>query len=148
MRKVNILIIILLLACIFLSSCATTPVTPVSLRDYKPVNLEEAAVISVIISFEESLNQADKQRLSSILADEAKMMHGRDKKILTKEEYEKILPQRIKEMGIIKFSNPLVDINQDVATVIADYKSRVAILEYSFKLKKMGDKWLILANSY
>lgn len=147
MSKTTILMI-LLLACIFLSSCATTPITPMALRDYKPANHEEAAVISVIISFEESLNQADKQKLSGILADEAKMMHGRDKKTLTKKEYENVLSQRIKEMGIIKFSNPRVDINQDVATVKADYKSRVAILAYSFKLKKTGDKWFIIANSF
>lgn len=76
------------------------------------------------------------------------MMHAREKKILTKEEYAKILPERIKEMGIIKFSNPKIKIDRDNATVRADYESRVVSMPYSFNLKKIGDKWLILANSY
>lgn len=139
------LLIMLLFAWIFLSSCAVTPVT---LRDYKPVNPEEAAIISVVIAFEESLNKVDQKTLLSILSDEAKMMHARDKKILTKEEYARILPERIKEMGIIKFSNPKIKIDRDIATVQADYESRVVSMPYSFNLKKIGGKRLILANSY
>ncbi|RJR44571.1 MAG: nuclear transport factor 2 family protein [Desulfobacteraceae bacterium] len=147
MKKMTVLFISLSLF-ISLAGCATAPVTPVAVREYKPVNAEEAAVISVIIAFEESFNQADAKKMSSILADEAKMMHGWNKQILTKEEYKKILPQRIKEMGVVTFSNPRIEINQGEATVWADYKSRVAVLNYSFKLKKMGDKWLIMSNSF
>ncbi len=75
-------------------------------------------------------------------------MHGRERKIMTKEEYVRILPERIKEMGIIKFSNPKIKIDRDTATVQADYESRVVSMPYSFNLKKIGDKWFILANSY
>ena len=65
----------------FLTSCAATPV---ALRDYKPANPEEAAIISVVIAFEESLNKVDQKTFLSIMADDAKIMHGREKKIFTK----------------------------------------------------------------
>jgi ketosteroid isomerase-like protein len=150
MRKETIsgYFLLLLGACYFLVSCATPPVTPVALKDYKSASPEEAAIVAVVIAFEECLNNADQKRLLSILADEAKMMHGRDKRIMTKKEYVNILPERIKEMGIIKFSNTKTEVSLDTATVKADYVGRAAVLDYLFKLKKFGDKWLIMSNSY
>ena len=147
MKKETVLksFFLLLGVCFFLTSCA---LAPVALRDYKPANPEEAAIISVIIAFEDSLNKVDQKTFLSIMADDAQIVHGREKKIFTKQEYAKILPQRIKEMGIIKFSNPKIRIDRDIATVRADYESKVASLQYLFELKKFGDKWLILANSY
>ena len=144
MRK-KTLLIMLLLAWVCLTSCAVTPVT---LRDYKPANSEEAAIISVIIAFEESFNKVDQKLFLSIMADGAQIMHGAQRKIFTKEEYVNILPERIKEMGIIKFSNPKIKIDRDTAIVKADYESRVVSMPYSFNLKKIGGKWLILSNSY
>ncbi len=82
------------------------------------------------------------------MADEARIMHGRERKIFTKEEFVHILPERINEMGIIKFSNPKIKIDRDTATVQVDYESRVVNMPYSFNLKKIGGKWFILANSY
>ena len=143
MKKIPLILV--LLAWAYLMGCAVTPVT---LRDYKPANPEEASIIAVIIAFEESFNKADQKLFLSIMADGAQIMHGVQRKIFTKEEYVNILPERIKEMGIIKFSNPKIKIDRDIATVQADYESRVAILRYSFELKKFGDKWLMLANSY
>ncbi len=144
MRK-KTLLVLLLLVVVDLTGCA---VTPVALRDYKPANPEEAAIISVVIAFEESFNKMDQKLFLSIMADEARIMHGRERKIFNKEEYAKILPERFKEIGIIKFSNPKIKIDRDTAAVQADYESRVVSMPYSFNLKKIGGKWLILANSY
>jgi hypothetical protein len=145
MRK-KTLLILLLLAWVYLTSCA---VTPVILKEYKPANPEEAAVISVIIAFEESFNKVDQKLFLSIMADGAQIMHGAQRKIFTKEEYVNILPERIKEMGTIKFSNPKIKIERDIATVQAIYDGKVAVgMPYSFELKKTGDKWLILSNSF
>ncbi len=147
MRKMmkEALLFLLLLAVVDLTGCA---VTSVALRDYKPANPEEAAIISVIIAFEESFNKVDPKLFLSIMADEARIMHGRERKIMTKEEYVRILPERIKEMGIIKFSNPKIKIDRDTAMVQADYESRVVSMPYSFNLKKIGDKWFIVNNAY
>ena len=141
MRK-KTLLILLLLAWVYLTSCAVT------LKNYKPANPEEVAIISAIIAFEESFNKVDQKLFLSIMADGAQIMHGAQRKIFTKEEYVNILPERIKEMGIIKFSNPKIKIDRDIATVQATYESKNIIMPYSLKFKKSGDKWLILSNSY
>jgi len=120
----------------------------VALRDYKPKNPDEAAIISSVIAWEESFNNADQNKFLSIVADDARIMHGAQKKIYTKEEYVKILPERIKQMGIIKFSNPKIRISGDTAKVQAYYEGKIAHMDYYFELKKFGDKWLILANSF
>jgi ketosteroid isomerase-like protein len=143
--KKKTLLLLAFSAWVYLMSCA---VAPVALRDYNPANPDEAAIISVIIAFEESFNKADQNKFLSIVADDARIMHGTQRKIFTKEEYARILPERIKEMGIIKFSNPKIRISRDIATVQAYYEGRVASMQYYFELKKFGDKWLILANSY
>ena len=147
MKKEIILrgVILLLGVCFFLTGCAATPVP---LRDYKPANPEEVAIIAVINAFEESFNKVDQKLFLSIMAEGAQIMHGAQRKIFTKEEYVHILPERIKEMGTIKFSNPKIKIERDIATVQAHYEGKIAIMSYSFELKKIGDKWLILSNAY
>jgi len=118
------------------------------LKNYKAANPEEGAIISVIVAFEESFNKVDQQLFLSIMADEARIMHGREKKIFNKEEYARILPERIKEIGIISFSNPKIKIDGAIATVQATYGSNVVTMPYLFELKKYGDKWLILRNAF
>ncbi len=119
----------------------------VGLRDYKPANPDQAAIIAVIIAWEESFNNIDQDKFRSIVADDARIMHGVQKKIYTKEEYVKILLERKKQMGIVKFSKPKIKMSGDSATVEAFYESKVAQMDYYFELKRIGDKWLILANS-
>jgi ketosteroid isomerase-like protein len=122
---------------------------PVALRDYKPANPDEAAIISVVIGWEDCLNNADQNKFRSIVADDARITHGLpQRKIFTKEEYVKILPERIKQVGIIKFSNPKIRISGDTAKVQVYYEGKVAHMDYYLELKKSGDKWLILANSF
>ena len=139
---------LLLLACLAWFYSMICAAAPVALRDYKPANAEEAAIISVVIAWEESFNNADQDKFRSIVADDARIMHGPQKKIYTKEEYVKILPERIKQMGIIKFSNPKIRISGDTAKVQAYYEGKFAHMDYYFELKKFGDKWLIIANSF
>jgi len=140
------LLLLVFLAWVYLTSCA---VAPVALKDYKPANPDEAAIISVIIGFEESLNKADQNKFLSIVADEARIMHGTQKKIYNKEEYARFLPERLKEMGTIKFSNPRIQIEREIGAVQAIYDGKiVAGLPYSFELKKIRGKWLILSNTF
>ena len=144
--KKKTLLLLVFLAWVYLMSCA---VAPVALKDYKPANPDEAAIISVIIAFEESLNKADQNKFLSIVADDARIMHGTQKKIYTKEEYARFLPERLKEMGTIKFSNPRIQIEREIGTVQAIYDGKIVTgLPYSFELKKIGGKWLILSNSF
>ena len=132
----------LCIAWVCLISCAVT------LKNYKPVNPEEAAIISTLIVFEEGFNKEDQKKILSIVADEAQIMIGRAGKLVNKEEYAKILPERFKAIGAISISNPKIKIDRDTATVKAHYESRVVGMPYSFNLKKIGGKWLILSNSY
>lgn len=140
--KKKTLLIMVLLAWACLMGCAVT------LKNYKPANPEEAAIIAVIIAFEESFNKADQKLFLSIMADDARIMHGREKRIFNKEEYARILPERMKEIGIISFSNPKIKIDREMATVQATYQSKMITMPYSFELKKYGDKWLILRNVF
>ena len=127
----------------FLTSCAVT------LKNYKPANPEEAAIISVLITFEEAFNNADSKAMLSIVADEAQIMIGREGKLVNKEEYDKILPERFKAIGAITISNPKIKIERDIATVKVEISSiRISGMPYTNKLKKLGDKWLIRAAEY
>lgn len=82
------------------------------------------------------------------MADDAQIMHGREKKIFIKEEYVKILPERINEVGIISFSGPNIKTDGDRATVQATFTSKFIIMPHFFELKKFGDKWLIFRNAF
>ena len=143
--KKKTFLLLALSAWVYSTVCAAAPV---ALRDYKPANSDEAAIISVVIAWEESFNNVDQDKFLSIVADDAKIMHGTQKKIFTKQEYVKILLERKKQMGTIKFSNPKIRISGDIAKVQAYYEGKIAHMDYYFEVKKFGDKWLILANSF
>ena len=140
--KAKAILILLVWALICLTSCA------VPLKNYKPANPEEAAIISVLITFEDAFNKADSKAMLNIMIDDARIMYGREKKMATKDEYAKILPERFKEVGPISHSNPKIKINGDIATVSTSLESSRGSLKNSYKLKKLGDKWLILATEY
>ncbi len=134
-----------MLAWFCLVSCA------VSLKNYKPANPEEAAVIAILIAFEENFNKGDPKGVLDVIADEAKITYGDpgNKKVGTKEEYGNVLPDRFKTVGSLWISDPKIRIEGDVAIVRTRMGSKFGeVPNYLFKLKKYGGKWLIVATEY
>jgi len=141
--KATLFLLVLTLIC--LTSCA------VSLKNYKPANPEEASIISTLMGFEKSYNSGDQKAVLDLFADDARITTGdpRNKKVVTKEEYGRILPERFKAVGNLWISDPKIRIEGNIATVKTTVGSKFGeVPNYIFKLKKHGDKWLILATEY
>jgi len=133
------------LGLICLTSCA------VSLKSYKPANPEEAVIISTLMGFEKSYDSGEQKAVLELFADDARITTGdpRNKKVVTKEEYGKILPERFKTVGSLWISDPKIRIEGDMAIVKTTVGSKFGeVPNYIFKLKKYGDKWLIIATEY
>lgn len=143
--KKNPLLILVSLACVYLVGCAVT------LKNYKPANPDEAAIISTLMAFEKSYNSGDQKAVLDLFVDDARITYGdpRGKKVGTKEEYGKILPERFRTVGSLWISDPKIRIEGDMATVKTTVGSKFGeVPNYIFRLKKHGDKWLIVATEY
>lgn len=114
-------------------------------------NPDEAAIISTLMAFEKSYNSGDQKAVLDLFVDDARITFGdpRNKKVGTKEEYGRILPERFRAVGNLWISDPKIRIEGDMATVRTTVGSKFGeVPNYIFRLKKHGDKWLIVATEY
>lgn len=137
------ILVIALFLLFLLPGCAIT-----SLKDYKPASQEEASIIAVLMLHNESWNRKDGETFLSLFADEARIMYGRERIVVSKAEYAKIMPERMKVYRRIETFNPKIKIEGDMATVHVDMQLDTFSQPFVFKLRKIGDKWLIVETSY
>jgi hypothetical protein len=141
-KHMKILCLLMMLVWISLTSCAVTS------KDYELTNREELSIISVLIAFEESYNKKHQDKFLSLIADEAQIMWGKERNIVSKAEFTKILPEGFEAISTIRISRPKIKIDGNIATVQAEWQANSFYTQSLFKLKKFRWKWLILAISY
>ena len=86
--------------------------------------------------------------IENLIHENAAMMTGRQRKILSKTEYVKVLPKRLAENPPVALGKPKMTISGDEAEVKiymtrGDYNGLVV-----FHLKMENDKWYILSWKY
>jgi hypothetical protein len=72
-------------------SCGTD--TP--LAEYTPSSDQEAAVKNVLLGFEDGVNRRDVKKVAGLIHEGAMLMLGRERRLISKPDYLKILPQRL-----------------------------------------------------
>jgi len=109
MRRVLILILIGAFFSFFYG-CATV-------HDYEPKSQDEVEIKALLVDMETKWKNLDKPGYLALMSDDAKIMYGRERKIVSKAEYAKLLPERMKELGPMKFGTPEINVTGDTATV-------------------------------
>ena len=87
------------------------------LTDYEPKSPGEAALKTVFLEFQDGVNCKDTERVANIIHENAAIMVGRERKILSKTEYRKVLPKRLAENPPISFGKPKIRISGETAEV-------------------------------
>ena len=118
------------------------------LVDYEPKSPQEQALKDVLLDFQDGVNTLDSMKVGNLIHEKASIMTGRDRKILSRAEYVKILPQRLAENPSIQLGKPKMKVTGDKAEIKiymtrGDYNSLVV-----FNMKLEDSKWFIKSWEY
>jgi hypothetical protein len=144
---------------IFLSLFLIIPFTlssaeSILLKDYKPKNSDEEAIVSLLNKYEVNWNSGNVQGFLDLWHENAKIMHGGyyyQKRIATKEEFKTIMPKFLEEeKGRSKLGTPKIDISGKEATVNIMDDSVDYMWSYlvTFNLIKENNRWLFMSSKY
>ena len=118
------------------------------LTNYEPKSTQEQALKSILLDFEDGVNTRDSKKIGNLIHKKASMMTGRERKILSRAEYIKVLPKRLAENPPIALGKPKITISGDKAEVKiymarGDFNSLVV-----FNMKLENNKWYIQGWKY
>jgi hypothetical protein len=118
------------------------------LTNYEPKSTQEQALKSILLDFEDGVNTRDSKKIGNLIHEKASMMTGRERKILSRAEYIKVLPKRLAENPPIALGKPKITISGDKAEVKiymarGDFNSLVV-----FNMKLENNKWYIQGWKY
>ena len=118
------------------------------LSNYEPKSPQEQALKSVLLDFQDGVNTQDSDKIGNLIHENALIMTGRERKILSRAEYIKILPLRLKEYPPIALGKPKMSVSGDKAEVKI-YMTRGeynGLIVYNMKLD--NNKWYIQSWKY
>ncbi len=118
------------------------------IANYEPRTPDETALKNILLDFQDGVNSRDAVKIINLIHDDASIMAGRERKILTRAEYFNILPKRLAENPPIALGKPKMAISGGQAEV----KVYITRGEYRgllvFNMKRVGDKWYIQSWKY
>ena len=118
------------------------------LSTYEPKSPQELALKNVFLKFQNGVNERDAKKIESLIHENASLMIGRDRKIISKAEYSRILPKRLADNPPIALGKPRMKVSGDKAEVrIYMTRGRYNGLTV-FNMKLENSRWLIQSWKY
>jgi hypothetical protein len=118
------------------------------LTHYEPKSPQEQALKSIMLDFQHGVNTQDSKKIENLIHENAAIMTGRDRKIISKADYIKILLKRLAENPPIALGKPKMTVAGDKAEVKI-YMARGdnnALVVFDMKLE--NTKWYIQGWKY
>ena len=140
----NALLLVLLLLSITIISCGTD--TP--LAEYIPSSDQEAAIKNVLLGFEDGVNRRDVKKVAVLIHEDATLMLGRERRLISKPDYLKILPQRLADQPPIALGRPKMALSGNTADVRIYMKRGEARALVTFYLTRVDHQWAISGWDY
>lgn len=137
---------ILFLMCVSAAVLSCGQDTP--LADYEPTSLQEQELKKTLLEFQDGVNSKDSDKIKNLLSEDASIMVGRERKILSKKEYAGILPDRLAENSSISFGKPKMTVTggQAEVKIYVDRGDSNFLVVYDLRFE--NDKWRIHGWSY
>lgn len=116
----------------------------------KPGPSDKESIKATLIDYENTWNKKDVDGVISFYHQDAKIMTGAQRKIVSREQYADIIPDRLDRVGSMKFSNPKIKISGDEAKVKVTTKFSRGLREvkFIFYMVRQNDRWLIIKTKY
>jgi len=131
----------LLIAIVLSATLSCGQDTP--LAEYAPNSQQEEALKNVFINFQVGVNTKDSKKIADLIHENASIMIGRDRKIVSKAKYIKILSERLAENPTIALGKPKMTISDnkaDVKIYMSRGNSRVLV---TYHMQLDNNRWYI-----
>jgi hypothetical protein len=118
------------------------------LSTFEPKSPQEQALKNVFLDFQDGVNTRDAEKIENLIHENASLMVGRNRKLLSRAEYIRILPKRLADNPPIALGKPKMDVSGDIAEVKI-YMSRGrynGLMVYNMKLE--NNRWYIQSWKY
>ena len=115
---------------------------------YEPKTHQEQAIKDALLEFQAGVNQKKAERIADLLHQDAMLMVGRERQVISRSEYVKILPKRLEENPPIYLGRARMNVADETAEVrIYSTRggSRYLIV---FQMQFVKDKWYISSWKY
>jgi len=137
---------ILFLMCVSIAILSCGQDTP--LAAYEPKSPPEQGLKKTLLEFQEGVKAKDADKVKNLLSENASIMVGRDRQILSKKEYVEILSERLAENPPISFGKPKMTVNGDNAEVRIYVTRGDSNFLVVYDLQYENDKWYIQSWRY
>ncbi len=118
------------------------------LADYKPNSHQEEALKNVLLNFQAGVNRKDSKIIADLLHENASIMIGRDRDIVSKAKYINILPERLAENPPITLGKPKMSVSDNKAEVkIYMFRGNSKAL-VTFHMQLDNNRWTIKSWKY
>ena len=101
-----------------------------------------------LLNFQVGVNRKDSKKITDLIHENALIMIGRDRKIISKTKYIKILPERLAENPPIALGKPKMTISDNKAEVkiyMARGNTKVLV---TFHMQLENNRWYIKSWEY
>jgi hypothetical protein len=119
-----------------------------TLKDYKPKSSEEEAIKLILVAYETAWNKHDQQGVLTLFHENAQIMTGKEKSIVSKKEYAAILPRRMTDLPSTRLYEPTISIAGDKASVKILVETGNFQLRFVFHMIRENSKWFIIKSEY
>jgi murein L,D-transpeptidase YafK len=141
MRNYRISMLCICIVLLAIAGCVTSE------KQVKSESPDEIAIRELVQSFEEAWNAGDKDKYLSFWHEQGKIKVGRERKVMSKSEYAKLLPDRM-QSNPLTLSNPKIKVNGDKATAKMKLDTGGNSFPFSLNLIRENDQWLVMENVY
>lgn len=143
-RLVSTIILLLIFISPVILSCGQN----IPLTDYEPRSTQEQALKNILLEYQDAANAKNSDRIDKLISENASIMVGRKRTILSKKQYIEILPERFAENLLVSFGKAKMTVSGDKAEVKlyvtrGDTDSLVV-----FDMRFVSDQWRIHGLSY
>ena len=137
------------------SACTTVPAFKVAPGDYQiPTTKDKNAIMEIILKAELTWNARNAKAFLNLFSEDARIMFGRNQKIMSKEIYAKMFPTAFDEAGIVRYDKiKLIGVKQNIAKINAEVSissdgGDLIWLEYDIFLIKEKKEWKVIDSIY
>ena len=118
------------------------------LAEFKPNSKQEEALKNLLLNLQNGVNRKDSKKIADLLHENASIMIGRAREILSKAEYIKILPQRLAESPTFALGKPKMSVSDTKAEVkIYIVRGNIRFL-ITYYMQFDNNKWYIKSWKY
>ena len=141
MKHNSIFVTILVISLLGFISCAI-------LNDYKAKTADEEEIKTTLVKFYEARNNYDVDGFLSVFHEDAKIMVGWERVVLSKKQCSEYLPRYFSGASKIELGSPKMNVRDDEATVRMPFSVSGASLQMVMELVRENGKWYILSSKY